>query len=303
MANDFSALCRNEGTGQRACHPQRIDDPGFGIIAERHGLERGVGKGVDRGPVVGALQSNLLVDEPVANLSVQPTERPRSPRPWWLLRRVSLDRDAQQVPAFSDMALQYRSCEQTQGFRAVRLGSIMPPGRFTSGRWRRCPRNDIRRTRPPGCRVASAATSISGRRTLVSTELSKRPPGAESLAAGEGEMLSDLFVGLAVELRQRIAAFNPTHVFFIADVGHGPIVDCGCQASDRDVHVVELGRLRVSGAICDIEHGTRAGSAGAPSNAWRRSIPSDIGFALGERESVGRHRGPGNEGDTPRQPA
>jgi len=93
MANDFSALCRNEGTGQRACHPQRIDDPGFGIIAERHGLERGVGKGVDRGPVVGALQSNLLVDEPVANLSVQPTERPRSPRPWWLSRRVSLDRD------------------------------------------------------------------------------------------------------------------------------------------------------------------------------------------------------------------
>src|ERR1700722_1283642 len=83
MANDFSALCRNEGKGQRARHPQRIDDPGFGIITERHALERGVGKGVDCGRVVGTLQSNLHVDEPVGNLSVQPTERPRSPRPWW----------------------------------------------------------------------------------------------------------------------------------------------------------------------------------------------------------------------------
>jgi hypothetical protein len=45
------------------------------------------------------------------NLSLQPTEPPRFLRPWWLLRRVSLDRDAQRVPAFSGMALQYRACQ------------------------------------------------------------------------------------------------------------------------------------------------------------------------------------------------
>jgi hypothetical protein len=83
---------------------------------------------------------------------VQPTERPRSPRPWWLLRRVSLDRDAQRVPAFSDMALQYCSRQQTQGFRAVRLGSIIAarslPGRTLAAMSAKRPTAD-KADRPP----------------------------------------------------------------------------------------------------------------------------------------------------------
>jgi len=146
VANDCSALGRNEGKGQRACDPQRIDDLRFCIIAERHALERGAGKGVDCGRVVGTLKSNLHVDEPVGNLIVQPTELPRSLRPWWLLRRVSLDRDVQRIPAFSGMALKYLSWQQTQGFRASALGQSLPPRRFTSGRRRRYPRKNLWRT-------------------------------------------------------------------------------------------------------------------------------------------------------------
>ena len=104
MADDFAALCRHKRKGQRACLAQRLDDPGFGVIAERHALERRVGKGVDGGRVLGTLRSNLHFDEPVENLSVQPAARPLcSARPRWLLRRVSLDRDAQRVPTVSDM--------------------------------------------------------------------------------------------------------------------------------------------------------------------------------------------------------
>jgi len=34
-----------------------------------------------------------------------------------------------------------------------------------------------------------------------------------------------LFISLRAEFRLRIRAFDPTNVFFMADVGDGPIID------------------------------------------------------------------------------
>jgi hypothetical protein len=71
----------------------------------------------------------------------------------------------------------------------------------------------------------------------------------------DGEPLSDLLISLAATLRQRIRAFDPTHVFFIADMSHGPILYSRGEGSGGDIHVVEFGGLRMSNVIGDIEHG------------------------------------------------
>src|SRR5262249_12007705 len=79
--------------------------------------------------------------------------------------------------------------------------------------------------------------------------------------------------------------------------------DIAGQAADGNVHVAEIGDIRVPWAVGDVEHRASAIPAKTPAHTRRRAVPGDVTLAIAEDKTFWRHGGPADKRNAARQTA